>query len=457
MVTQAYFEDIQQVIISQIDKAKQSVFVAVAWLTDSSIFTELCRKAEQGIHVELLLINDTINNEMAPFDHNRLTACGGKVYFIPAQIDGSIMHHKFCVIDNTTVITGSYNWSKKAQINDENIVVTEEAEELADQFKREFQSIKSRLPGSKEEPVIIDYGKIMKRLEVIKSFAALEEEDEIASQIKKLKNLPLPAEVTAIVEKLEAKQFSEALKLVEEFIKEKNRLTVYDDVEVFGLQLEIKSLEVQLNALENELVEAEKLVHEFLVRHTKELGSLIIELLELKRKNAKNEDERTEAEEDEKAYREGYEANKDVVIPELSKEEKQSLTKMYREASMLCHPDKFSNEPLEKQKQAEELFKELAEAYSSNNVSRVNEILENLKKGILTIDPNNAVQKKDLLKSRLDSMKMKIKDILEKINQIKLTESFVTATVNTNWDEYFESAKVNLQQQIDDLKTTVSI
>ena len=450
MITQAYFEDIQQVIISQIDKAKQSVFVAVAGLTDESIFNELCTKAEQGIRVELLLVNDTINYDLTQFDHARLNTCGGEVFFVPVQLDGSGMHNKFCVIDNATVITGCYNWSKKAQINDENIVVTEDAEELADQFKREFQSIRSRLLVSKEEPVVFDYGKIMKRLEVIRSFAALEEEDEIHSQIKKLRGLPLPGEVIAIVNKLEAKQFSEALKLLEEFIKDKNRLAIYDDSEIFGLQLEIKSLEVQLNALENELVDAEKLVHEFSIRHTKELGELIIKLLKLKREKAKTEQARAEAEEDEETYREGYEANKDVVIPELSKEEKQSLTKMYREASMLCHPDKFSNEPVEKQKHAEELFKELADAYSSNNVSIVKEILENLKKGILTIDSKNELQKKDLLISRMESIKMKIKHMLQKITEIKHTESYVTATRNVNWDEYFDLAKINLQQQIDD-------
>jgi hypothetical protein len=123
---------------------------------------------------------------------------------------------------------------------------------------------------------------------------------------------------------------------------------------------------------------------------------------------------------------------------------------MYREASMLCHPDKFSNEPVEKQKHAEELFKELADAYSSNNVSIVKEILENLKKGILTIDSKNELQKKDLLISRMESIKMKIKHMLQKITEIKHTESYVTATRNVNWDEYFDLAKINLQQQIDD-------
>lgn len=67
MHTQAYFENIQQQIIHEIACAKHSVLVAVAWLTDSIIFSELCSKANSGVQVELLLVNDTINNELAPF------------------------------------------------------------------------------------------------------------------------------------------------------------------------------------------------------------------------------------------------------------------------------------------------------------------------------------------------------------------------------------------------------
>jgi len=33
------------------------------------------------------------------------------------------MHNKFCVIDSKTVVTGSYNWTKKAQSNYENITI----------------------------------------------------------------------------------------------------------------------------------------------------------------------------------------------------------------------------------------------------------------------------------------------------------------------------------------------
>ena len=451
MQTQAYFENIQGVIIQQIKSARHSVYVAVAWLTDNTIFTELCSKAKNGLTVELLLVNDTINNDLAPFDHKRLEACGGKVFFIPQQIDGSIMHHKFCIIDDCTIITGSYNWSRKAQFNDENIVVTSEACELGSQFKKEFESIKSRIAGPEKE-AIIDFNKIIKRLEVIKNFAALEEKEEITAQIKKLKDQALPPEVNTIVQKLELGQYAHALTLMDAFIKDKNRVAIYDDVELFGLQLELRSLELQLNALENELVEAEKLVHEFLVRHTKELGTLIIELLELRKVNAKTKEEQTEAEQDEKSYREGYEANKDTVIPVLTMEEKKDLNKQYREASMLCHPDRFANEPIEKQKQAEEMFKELANAYSNNDTKSVRDILQKLKKGILSVDPANAPSKKDTLKVMLETMKDKAANITQKIKELKTTETYITASDNNDWDEYFADAKVNLQKQIENLK-----
>lgn len=425
--------------------------MAVAWLTDSTIFTELCNSAKSGITVELLLVNDTINNDLAPFDHKRLDAFGGKVFFIPQQIDGSIMHHKFCIVDDCTIITGSYNWSRKAKFNDENIVVTTEACELGAQFKKEFDSIKSRIAGSEKE-TIIDFNRIIKRLEVIKNFAALEEKEEITVQIKKLKDQALPPEVNTIVQKLELEQFAHALTLMDAFIKDKNRVAIYDDVELFGLQLELRSLELQLNALENELVETEKVIHEFLVRHTKELGALIIELLELRKVSAKTTEEKEEAEQDEKAYHEGYEANKDIVIPDLTAQEKKDLNKMYREASMLCHPDRFANEPPERQKQAEEMFKELANAYSNNDTAKVQEILQKLKNGNLPVDPANAPSKKDTIKATLEILKNKSTAITQKIIELKETETYITATDNADWDVYFANAKVKLQKQIERLK-----
>ena len=45
MQTQAYFNNIQATILSEIDKAQSSLQVAVAWLTGKIIFDKLCTKA----------------------------------------------------------------------------------------------------------------------------------------------------------------------------------------------------------------------------------------------------------------------------------------------------------------------------------------------------------------------------------------------------------------------------
>lgn len=49
------------------------------------------------------------------------------------------MHEKYCVIDNLTTITGSYNWTSNAEHrNDENITIEKNNSELASAYTRDF-------------------------------------------------------------------------------------------------------------------------------------------------------------------------------------------------------------------------------------------------------------------------------------------------------------------------------
>jgi phosphatidylserine/phosphatidylglycerophosphate/cardiolipin synthase-like enzyme len=57
MNTQAYFDNIQHHITQELQKAGQSVYIAMAWFTDKSLFRVLCEKAAQGVQVNLLLMN----------------------------------------------------------------------------------------------------------------------------------------------------------------------------------------------------------------------------------------------------------------------------------------------------------------------------------------------------------------------------------------------------------------
>ena len=54
---------------------------------------------------------------------------------------GDRLHHKFGVVDGTTVITGSHNWSEAAnRANDETLLVIESAI-VAAHFEREFDRL----------------------------------------------------------------------------------------------------------------------------------------------------------------------------------------------------------------------------------------------------------------------------------------------------------------------------
>ncbi|MEM1518588.1 MAG: phospholipase D-like domain-containing protein, partial [Nitrososphaerota archaeon] len=62
---------------------------------------------------------------------------------VDIRIDGNpdLMHHKFAVIDDEVVITGSYNWSAAAEDkNDENLVVLRD-EEVAQLYRKEFERV----------------------------------------------------------------------------------------------------------------------------------------------------------------------------------------------------------------------------------------------------------------------------------------------------------------------------
>ncbi|MDP5017257.1 MAG: phospholipase D-like domain-containing protein, partial [Dolichospermum sp.] len=60
---------------------------------------------------------------------------------VPILAKGDLLHHKFAVIDDQTVITGSHNWSEAANNgNDETLIVIENST-VANHFQREFDRL----------------------------------------------------------------------------------------------------------------------------------------------------------------------------------------------------------------------------------------------------------------------------------------------------------------------------
>jgi len=117
------FEEISLHIISYIRNAEYSIKICVPWLTDIEILQELIEKSKVNVKIEILTLNDEFNRAKLNY-YNRLTANGSKVYLIDKSESGGILHSKFCIVDDNVLINGSYNWSKNAKNNDENIAIS---------------------------------------------------------------------------------------------------------------------------------------------------------------------------------------------------------------------------------------------------------------------------------------------------------------------------------------------
>ena len=142
----AHFEGIASEIARRIRLARKSVRICVAWINFDIYGPVLQEAAARGVQVEVILAESPFNKTDPPPEI--LT------YRLRTVSKISIMHNKFCVIDGSIVLTGSYNWSRAASGHFENIVVAEGAFDLALAYMHEFEDLKA---------YFFDYPKLRKR------------------------------------------------------------------------------------------------------------------------------------------------------------------------------------------------------------------------------------------------------------------------------------------------------
>lgn len=134
-MNQVYFKNIQQIIVDHLEKSNDSIRIAVAWFTDLRIIKVLEKCLDNGINIKIILTNDRINDKEI---YRELVNKGADVRFTK-----SLMHNKFCVIDNSILLNGSYNWTYNAKLNNENINVINDYN-LCSEFLSEFDKIFSK-------------------------------------------------------------------------------------------------------------------------------------------------------------------------------------------------------------------------------------------------------------------------------------------------------------------------
>ena len=126
-----------QAVSESLRQAKQRVTLALYGFNNNDLAEELVKLAKKGVVVRVKIDTAKGAEKKTSALIGRLKAGGVQVQTVAP--DGR-NHNKFAVIDNTRVLTGSYNWTAKAESNWENLLVIDCAE-LAKSYESEWEKV----------------------------------------------------------------------------------------------------------------------------------------------------------------------------------------------------------------------------------------------------------------------------------------------------------------------------
>jgi hypothetical protein len=138
--------EIKQRIISEINGANQSIYLAMAWFTDRDIAQSLINAKNRNVFVDVILSSNAQNETVKQMlVEQKIT-----VHAFDTGDERGMMHHKFCLIDNRLSINGSYNYSYNASNNNvENVHISNDNQifkQLFAEFERLKYNIDHQLP-----------------------------------------------------------------------------------------------------------------------------------------------------------------------------------------------------------------------------------------------------------------------------------------------------------------------
>ncbi|MDF1662209.1 MAG: phospholipase D-like domain-containing protein [Planctomycetota bacterium] len=140
----AYFQpfaDGRSAVLAELSKATKSVHVAQYNIRDKAYADKLLELKQRGVEVKIVIDE---KNSLKPWNTLDDTMIASGLWVMRKSHSSSnygIMHHKFTIIDDKVVLTGSFNWNSTARLsNNENMLIIEDAR-LARDYEHEFQEL----------------------------------------------------------------------------------------------------------------------------------------------------------------------------------------------------------------------------------------------------------------------------------------------------------------------------
>lgn len=351
----AIFKDISAELVAALEQAERSIYVAVAWFTAPPLLRALENRARAGVQVRVFLCENEENfNSPYALDFSQLTAAGGLIF----PVSEELMHHKFCIIDEKTLINGSYNWTHSAESrNRENLMFTQN-EALLKDFIAEFWELHRRYEKTTQLDAQLPTVH-SSDLEALKREIRILEEELAQLQTEK-------QEAETILQRLERLVAQHLRPLIEKILKK---------------QAEAAQQQAAQTEKHSDRKRAEKAQKEW-------------ENFQQQR----SEEEETEEKE----------------VPENNAlNSKNSLKTLYKEIAKACHPDRV---PPEQKDEATRIFQAVQEAYAAGDEETLRQIHEKLQQGIaFGYDLKKITEREKLfaIKQDLEAQKNALKQQLE--------------------------------------------
>ena len=124
-----------EAVLGCLDAARSSLDICVFTITDDRIAYAIRRAQRDGVKIRIITDNEKAWDLGS--DVYSLADAGLKVR---QDVDANHMHHKFAVVDDRKVITGSFNWTKGSSHNYENILICGDLQ-VASAYRQEFDRL----------------------------------------------------------------------------------------------------------------------------------------------------------------------------------------------------------------------------------------------------------------------------------------------------------------------------
>ncbi|VVC36950.1 Phospholipase D/Transphosphatidylase,Phospholipase D-like domain [Cinara cedri] len=123
-------------IIDCLNNAKNSIDICVFSLSNEILASTICNAYSRGVVVRLIVSNcllihckeiKLINSLKIPMKYQKNSH--------------KYMHHKFCIVDSTNLITGSMNWTHQATFDNwEHVLITTQSD-IVSEFSNAFEKM----------------------------------------------------------------------------------------------------------------------------------------------------------------------------------------------------------------------------------------------------------------------------------------------------------------------------